>query len=329
MADNEDKYWLSSQRVGSALAGAAYILFFLPLCLWTAIQQNVSFFKTLLLIEVPPNIAKFFSEFSVPSLSMADIPFFAAVGIAYGVLCILYTLITYAFRGYGPVKLITSANGFFWGYLIAIEIGRVFFDLKGLQGIEYRTHVLKFLYVYLLFIAFTVIRENVTFNRPWRPQFDMLFDGLFGILSSLLIVFGYQADVAGILLGPIFLITSFIAMIVSEAIFARMTVVMLYTFEDLGKPENIAAADAIHASTNKPFKKLLRFFLGRVRFAWGRPMAELVRVFHGKTWKKSFARTNGELLTIRPTIVLGVFLFFALWPIIMGGLLWVMIDVFW
>ncbi len=326
--DEEDlQASLSSMRVSAMMAGAIYILICLPLCALVSFQQNASIFRALLLFDIPINIQKAFVALRAPALDMTDVPFFAALGILYGCVCLLFGFITYALRGYGPVKLITSTNGMFFGYLLALLCAEFLFGVKGAVMESYTVHLMKFLYVYLLFIVFSIVRENVSFNRPWRPQFDMVFDGIFGILSSLIIVFGYDESFASILLGPIFLITSFFCMMLAEIAISHPMVAAVHTMFVLENEENQANFEKI-LETKGTWRKIRRTFglFWRVfRSSRRRPLDELV-VAVRKRLKKlrlegSLANDDNSTVTITIVPTLAFFMLLVIWPLAIGALI--------
>lgn len=249
---------LKSLMLASTMAGLSYVLLCSIVGWISSAQHNADFIKAMLLLSVPEDIFKFFrSEYVVlPN----DISFIAGIGVSYGVLCLMLPIFLYMVPGYKAPRFITSVWGFFLGYQIMIA----FVDLANIERLphlSYGTHAIKIFYLYVTFILFNFVREYLTIERPWKPQIGMLFDGFYGVLSSLIIVYGYGEGLASLLLGPVFLAAVFVSMFISEFIFTRSFLAMIYTIDVLerGKTSRVFA-NILHSDANV-FIRFMRGFL--------------------------------------------------------------------
>jgi hypothetical protein len=272
--------WIDSAGVAAGLAGAAYILAFSALTFANALQAKQDFLGVLLLTQTPADLSHLFHARTPVVLTPQDWTFLSSVGVLYGWICLGALLVGLTVAGFGAPKLITSVVGLFLGFFITTAAVRWFEG--GAQNYlpDLQVLIVKFVYVYLLYLVVEVAKERLNLDRPWRPQFGFLFDGLFAIASSLIIASGYTDRFANLLLGPIFLVTSFLAMLVVEATATRTLLSLFSTLHDL---ELGRFAKRVQGVNRLPPRKQARARLKLLNEAFraniGRPIGELALAY--------------------------------------------------
>lgn len=314
----DDEIWHSG-RFGIGAAGLCYILFFTPLCWLSALQQEFDFVRVLFLLEVPPHIELLFRDFILPKFELGtDLPFLSALAIFYGFACFSYLLLDFSLSGgknflTKGVHLVTTINGYFFGYLLTIGIAVSLLNVTDFDASLYRVYLIKFLYLYMIYIMFSAIRHVIELSGFWETQLHMLFDGLFGILSSLIIIVGFKEGLITLLTGPIFLVMVFLAMVVAEFLAGRPFAALSYTMLTLvSKPEAARHPDEhwkTFLSRNIPL--LWQTFLAALK----RPIKETIS--KGDSFlsqRRLDSAEDSEVIRLDKKSFAFAFLLFLIWP---------------
>ena len=316
---------LNSAKIGVGMAGVCYVLFFVPLCWLSAGQQNLVFLHVLFLLEVPPHIERLFREFTFPTFSLAtDLPFLSALGILYGVLCLTSMLFYFSFEHNGrriskAVHFLTTTNGFFWGYLITLHISDWFLHVTDFDISLYPVYIIKFFYLYILFIVFSFIRNHLPANRLRRTQFEMLLDGLFGIISTLIIIVGFKGGLISLLSGPIFLVMVFLAMLAAEVIFSRPYAALMYSMVKLEVDPGVERNPGERGL--EFLKRFAIIYWQNFRVGITQPLEKTVYQvdeFIGRNFPED--NEGSDVFSLNKKVFLSSFLIFLIWPCIGVGI---------
>lgn len=313
-----------------AIVGIAYILFFIPVCWAASVQEGLQFPDTLLFIQVPPHVEKAFEEFFFPKFYMeTDLPFLSALGVLYGVLCITRLLVGTLNAPYKLISLVISSNGIFWGYYLSLFVADYLLDTIDFTWKSYRIYIVKFLYIYALFLLSTTLKEKMFVSQPWRPGNGMLFDGLFGILATYIMVLGYGENILNIVQGPIFLALSYFIMIIFEHTILRfvlsLMVAMMEFMQEMIEREDKDEDEDEHV----PDKRIVWIVLRRLMNLWKINMREPVYLTAQKmqrihqTIEEEYSQEDEEEdIRINVKMLLVFVILIAIWPILFAGAYW-------
>ncbi len=320
----EDFTEIHSSWVAAFIAGMGYIFFFLPVCWIETRRDNLPFLETLLLVHVPPHIEDAFANFIFPKFNInTDLSFLSALGIFYGVNCLLYVLIQATARPHRMLSFITSSNGLLLGFIATLQLsGNVLHSIE-LSFEDYRIYIIKYFYILTLFMFFSLIKQKLPQRETWRPQFGMLFDGLFAISVSYIFIIGYDPTLITIISGPIFLIVSFLAMIFVENTVTRLAVVQLAVVLHLVR--KIPDEDVETREERPPLREALGTYLGTYKVMLRKPLGSLAKQI--EEWevenRKAFPAVTREMV-IDLVSVTAYAAIFILFPIGVSLLYWLL-----
>lgn len=228
-----------SMYLGIEVAGACYILVFLPVCLFASLDQNLDFLRVLFLIDAPPHLEKMLRQFVLPNFSFrTDLPFLSAVATAYGVMCLLAGQLGFGLqRGESRFSRMLdmgiSVNGLLIGYIITILVSEHILRVNNIEFYMYPTYILKFTYIYFLFVLVSLTKTVIPSKSRWKSRIQMLLDGLFGLFSSMIVILGFSESLVSILCGPIFLVASFVGMVFVDLIIVRPFASGMYLYVEM------------------------------------------------------------------------------------------------
>jgi hypothetical protein len=307
------------------LVGVSYILFFLPLVIVAANQSGIGYIEALLLIELPEATQHAFSDSWFPRLSwQQDLMLIASLGMLYGVLAICGLLIDLVRTPYKLLFLITSLNAVFWGYVLTLLFADIILETISVTWKSLRLYVFKFIYIYLLFLLIEVAKSRMPAQQVWQPKYEILLDGMFGLLSCYVLLVGFDPELLDILLGPVFLIAMFLVMFLFEHTVLRANLALLVAMSRIHKwakkngRENLGAKSMLA----ELWKRWVRAAAGPI----DRSVQYLSRRFRDvddplPPPPEGMIRVDSALFLVTTTIL-------GLWPIVIGLVYWLVSSLF-
>ena len=233
------------------LTGICYILIFFPLSWYSAIKIGINPIDLLLFTKLPGHLDNTILTHWLPLLMNNEArPFLYAWANLYGSIALIAVLMFVSLRRNGLINLCIIANGLLIGYYATLYLS------GNLFGITYRMVYLKLSYLFLAYYIFDSVK-NIFNNRArselYRKKYEIFFNGMYGIISTFILMKGFEKNTLSIMTGPIFLICFFIGIYISERIIGG------FSFAILNIPKIIEKLD-----TNIEGNKFFIFF----RYAW-------------------------------------------------------------
>jgi hypothetical protein len=322
---------LNSLRVALLLTAATYFLYFVPMCWIFAEDAGVDFLSTLLFLEIPRDLLAGHIREPTGQLTSAASSYMSSLGVAYGAISLGCFALTFQIKGYGLVRAITSLNGFILGYIFTLYFARYALHITDVFE-NGNDSIAKIFYTYLLYLCITPIKENLKFNKPWRPQYDAIYDGIFATVSAGLLFFGYPEKFSTILLGPAFFIFSVIGMVISEFTTTKVFLALMRATAIFSSERFAAWTDYIESlpmSGSRITNMKIETFFATIFKSWRLPIRRLAgfyrrgmaRVMRQEPGFSLDLATPTGHLTINLGTTVGVWLFFSIFPWIPIGFL--------
>lgn len=205
--------------VGSSVVGLLYVVTFLPLTLWSAATHGLDFVDVLLFAHLTRALAGLdIIEQLTIMLNFSNPSDLFAFCVIYGVVGIIYALMSVCLRKEGWLEILIMSNGLTGGYSLTIWI-------KHLLGTPLNPSILfpsglSFSYVFVLYYG---LRSLLDLISRWgiRAKYEFLISGIQGIGTGWILsrIFGDQFIIFN---GIVFFVCTFVVSSVFEATIGRL-----------------------------------------------------------------------------------------------------------
>ncbi len=250
---DEDKLFVFSLATGSFATGIFYMALFLPLSWYSAKQIGFDPIDIILFLHFPPLDNKFFS-FLFPVWSNLEArPILYAFGNLYGVTAIVLAFILLSLRINRLANLAIISNGLAGGYFLTIYLSGYIFRIIEIDLVTQRMLYFKLAYIFLAYYIFEGMKNLITQEGLHRKKYETLFDGMYGITCTLLLIKGFGGSILSVLTGPLFLICSFLSSLLAEQTIGRV----IYSFVAVTKNEEVINKELNMISSGKVKVKIL------------------------------------------------------------------------
>lgn len=213
---------ICSVIIGLFLSGIVYIAIFIPLILHSTKQIGVDPLDILLFAKSPPALGDVFFNNIFPQWSDPKArPLVYAAGNLYGVLGLVCTFMIICLRTKGIIIFIITSNGLCLGYILTLFISENILGIIEFDWFTKKMFHFRIAYIMLTYYMFEFLKSLFNKKGLYRKKYDILMDGMFGIICAFIIINGLVTVQISILTGPIFLICLFVATFVTEQIFGR------------------------------------------------------------------------------------------------------------
>lgn len=208
--------------IGLFLSGIVYIAIFLPLILHSSKQIGVNPLDILLFAKYSPDIGDLFFNRMFPEWSNPNARSLVyAVGNFYGVIGIVCTFMIVSVRKKGIIDFIITSNGLCSAYFLTLYLsGNVFgiidIDLFSKKMVHFRIGYILFAFYMLEFLKNLFKKKGL-----FRKKYEILTDGMFGMICTFILISGFSHSVISILTGPIFLMCLFLTLFITEQTLGR------------------------------------------------------------------------------------------------------------
>ncbi|QLA17543.1 hypothetical protein [Desulfolutivibrio sulfoxidireducens] len=193
------------------LCGLLYIVIFLPLTIYSSEIQGLNPLAIILFSRVPDALVENFRTNFFPIVTIRGAsPFVYACGLAYGVNGLGVYLVSKLSSPTIKIKSGLTAKGIFGGYFISLIIIDFFSKSVDFWTYNGRLFFLRISYVIFFFFLIELTKDRLPQKWFVKSKYDFFFDGLYGIISTYIIGYGFAEEVSFIITGPLFIFCALI-----------------------------------------------------------------------------------------------------------------------
>lgn len=219
-SDNDTFIW--TLVLGGFVSGIVYIALFFPLAWHSAKNIGLNPIDVIFFAQFPPELSNNFFGSLAPAWSKLEArPILYSFGVLYGIMGILLAYMLFSFKINGLGNFVVTANGLFWGYLLTIYLAGNIFGIIQIDLVTQKMIHFKIAYIFFAYYFFEGMKDLMRGKGLLRKKYEIFYDGMFGIVSTLLILKGFYIDVVSTLTGPLFLSCTFLTILVAEQTIGR------------------------------------------------------------------------------------------------------------
>lgn len=213
--------------LGGGAAGLLYVAVSFPVLVEATSGGSLALIDALLFRWVPPAVQDAYLPLvAIDWLDPAMRPFVASLGVLYGITGLSIPLLYLAARTEGVYLVGVQVAGLMGGYGLTVLAGGLVSEVAG-------GHVgIRLSYLVLCFFALEGLKGLTQAAGIGRAKYEVLFDGLFGIVSTALLVTTFESRTLDLFGGPLFLVFVFLSMAVGEQLLARTSYAFLFGSRD-------------------------------------------------------------------------------------------------
>jgi len=231
----EGGIFIWSMAIGYFLAGIVYVALFLPLSWYSSMQMGLDPIDMILFTHVPSHLIDNISHQILPVWSNLEVrPILYALGNLYGVAAIVLAFMLVSLRINRLPNFAIIVTGLTGGYFLTIYLAGNLFGIINMDIPTKAMLIYKLAYIFLAYYIFEGLKDLIHKRGLRKKKYEIVFDGLYGIVCTLLLIKGFGESVMSALAGPLFLVCQFLTTSVSEQTVGRV----FFGFIELAKKTN-------------------------------------------------------------------------------------------
>jgi hypothetical protein len=231
----EGGIFIWSMAIGSFLTGIVYVALFFPLSWYSSMQMGLDPIGIILFTYFPSHLSDIFFSQIPPAWSNLEVrPILYALGNLYGVVAIVSAFMLVSLRINGLPNLAIIATGLAGGYFLTIYLAE---NLFGIIKMDIPTKAMlfyKLAYIFLAYYIFEGLKDLIQKKGLRKKKYEIVFDGLYGIVCTLFFIKGFGESIMSVLTGPLFLVCQFLTTSASEKTCGRV----IFGITELAKKTN-------------------------------------------------------------------------------------------
>lgn len=215
--------------IGIFVSGCLYLLIFSSITWIIAKHNNLNLIDIILFYKLPANLNYYPLNSLLIKIGVEPTPIIYPLGILYGFCCISVSYIHNQLNR-NAERLFIVGVGIALGYYLTLYISGNILGIISSKLWQEKMLYFRLIYLILFYFICDGLKFSIRKRGMFKKKYEILLDGFYGLISTIILINGFEENVLSILTGPIFLICLFFAIGIVENTYGR------YLFARSGTP---------------------------------------------------------------------------------------------